>query len=492
MSSANLVRCIVASSLVFAAPFAAVAQTYDLVIAGGRVMDPAANTEKVTNIGVAGGTIAKISTSKLKGKRVINATGKTVIPGFIDLHTHSPFPFGEAFQVQDGVTTALDLELGAFPVSAYGEFLRRGARANYGASIAHALVRIKVIEGKDQPYLITIARGQAVPGAAFSQKATAAQIEQMRKLLQKGIDEGGLGIGFLLDYMSPAVSDAELRMVMEVAAKNKTVVWAHIRRGINGDIKTLKGILKVAEETGAKLHICHINANAMGNVAAWLKYIDEANARGADISSEIFPYTAGSTSIKADVFDRDWQKIFGITYGDVQWAETGEYFTKESWERIRRERPDSNLIHHYMKDEWLKIALRHPGVMVATDAMPAVNAKVKAAPNGAGSYTRLLAKFVRDDKVLPLMDAVARSSYLPAKRLAEFAPAFKKKGRIQEGADADLLIFELNNLKDHATYTKPYQAATGWDHVIVNGKPVITAGKLIAATPGLQIINRQQ
>ena len=279
-------------------------------------------------------------------------------------------------------------------------------------------------------------------------------------------------------------------MIMEVAAKNKTVAWVHIRRGINGDIKSLKDIVKVAEESGAKLHICHINDNAMGAIGEWLKYIDAANARGADISSEIFPHTAGSTSVKADVFDRDWQKIFDITYDDVQWAETGEYFTKESWERIRRERPDSNLIHHYMKDEWLKIALRHPGVMVATDAMPAVNAKVKSAPNGAGSFTRLLRKFVRDEKVLSLIDAVARGSYLPAERLGEFAPAFKKKGRIQEGADADILVFELKNLKDNATYTKPYQAATGWDYVIVNGTPVISAGKLTEATPGQHMINR--
>ena len=138
--------------------------------------------------------------------------------------------------------------------------------------------------------------------------------------MQEGLDNGPLGIGFVLDYMSPAISDEELRMIFEVAAKNDTVVWAHIRRGMNGDIQPLLDLIPLATELGVKLYICHINANAMGAVGEWLKAIDEANANGADISTEIFPYTVGSTTIRADVFDRDWQTIFGITYEDVQWG----------------------------------------------------------------------------------------------------------------------------------------------------------------------------
>ncbi|MEP0200699.1 MAG: amidohydrolase family protein [Halioglobus sp.] len=461
---------------------------YDLVIEGGRVIDPASGTDKVLNVGVTNGTIAALSEQPLSGERVIDAHRRIVAPGFIDLHTHTPFPYGEKLQVKDGVTTALDLEAGAFPLSFYGEFIRDQAHANYGASVGHYAIRIKVIEGKDQPYLLS-KTGQMVPGAAFTQRATPAQIATMRELIQQGLDQGGLGIGLLLDYMSDAVSDEELRMIFDLASANDTVVWAHIRRGVDGDIQPLHDMLQLAIAKGSKLHICHINANAMGEIDAWLAAIDEANERGANVTTEIFPYTAGSTSIMAAVFDRDWQTIFGITYEDVQWSETGEYFTRESWERTRKERPDSSVIHHYMKEEWLRRALRYPGMMVATDAMPSLQFEIKSAPNGAGSFTRLLAHFVRDEGVLELSDAIARASYYPARRLASFAPAFKLKGRVQVGADADLLVFALENLQDNARYTDPYREATGWDYIIVGGEVVVEGGDLTGATPGRPMLN---
>ena len=462
-------------------------QQFDLVITGGRVIDPASKTNAVMNIGIKDGTIANLSTKPLSGAIRINAEGKTVAPGFIDLHTHSPFPFGEELQARDGVTTALDLEAGAFPISAYGGFIRNKAHANYGSSVGHYAIRVKVIEGQDQPYLIT-EQGSLVPGPAFSEQATPEQIDEMRKMLHEGIDQGGIGIGLLLDYMSSAISDAELRMIFEVARERDVVIWAHIRRGVNGDIQPLMDILNLSRETGGSLHICHINANAMGEIDNWLKAIDEANKLGADVTTELFLYTAGSTSISADVFNRDWQTIFGITYEDVQWAETGEYLTQETWEEKRKHRPDGIVIHHYMNEDWLKIGLQYPGMIVATDAMPALNAQQKAVPNGAGNYTRLLAKYVRDEKVLSLEDAIAKGSYFPARRLEPFAPAFAKKGRIQVGADADLLVFDLENLQDHATYTDPYQKSTGWDYIIVNGRVVFDHDKPTEERPGNQIL----
>ena len=459
-------------------------QNYDLVISNARVIDPETGLDSVLNIGVNGGTIEKLTGESIKGTKEIDANNKIASPGFIDLHTHSPFPYGESFQVRDGATTILDLEAGAFPSTEYGHFIKDSARANYGASTAHALARMKVIEGKDESYFVAKSGEAIVPGATFAQLASADQVEEMRQLLRTDLDNGGLGIGLLLDYMSPAVSDEELRMIFEVAKEKEVVVWAHIRRGINGDITGLNDVLDLSQEIGTSLHICHINANSMGEIENWLKAIDEANAKGADISVELFPYTAGSTSISADVFSRDWQTIFDITYEDVQWSETGEWFTKESWEDKRKNRPEGMIIHHYMKEEWIQKGLKYPAMMVSSDATPAVVEEVKANPNLAGTYTRLLAKYVRDEKILTLQDAIAKGSYYPAKRLESFAPVFKKKGRIQEGADADILVYDLNKLQDHATYTDPYQASTGWSYVIVNGEIVVENDELTTNRPG--------
>ncbi|WP_087022638.1 amidohydrolase family protein [Thaumasiovibrio subtropicus] len=460
---------------------------YDLVISQGRVIDPETQTDAVLNIGIRNGRIATLSEETLNGEREIDATDKIVGPGFIDLHTHSGLPFGALLQLRDGVTTALDLEAGAFPASEYGNFIKAAPYLNYGASVAHFSIRMKVIEGREHAWLIG-ENGAIVPGAAFFQQPTDAEVEQMRELLHQGLDDGGLGIGFLLDYMSPAVSDAEMRMIFEVAAERDAPIWAHIRRGVNGDIQPLHDVLDVAIETGAPLHISHINANAMGEIGNWMKVIDEANKHGADVTMEIFPYTAGSTSISADVFNRDWKTIFNISYEDVQWAETGEFFTEETWYKTREARPDGMVVHHYMKEEWLREAMVHPEMMIATDAMPSFNAETKAAPNGAGSYTRLLSEYVRDEKVISLSDAFMKGSYLPARRLEQVAPVFKRKGRIQEGADADLLIFDIDNIKSNSAYTNPFAEATGYDYIMIEGEIVIDNDDLTLEAPGRQLL----
>ncbi|MGL6313300.1 amidohydrolase family protein [Vibrio sp. WXL103] len=461
--------------------------TYDLVINQGRVIDPETNTDKIMNIGIKNGVIETLTNDSLSGERIIDADGMIVGPGFIDLHTHSGLPFGALLQIRDGATTALELEAGAYPASDYGNFLRSAPYLNFGASVSHALIRVGVIEGETKGWFMD-EDGTLVPEEGYERIATTEEVELMRNIIVEELKAGGLGIGFLLDYMSPAVSDEELRMIFEVAAEHDAVIWAHIRRGVNGDIQPLLDVLDVAVETGAPLHICHINANAMGAIGDWMEVIDNANADGADITMEIFPYTAGSTFISADVFDRDWKTIFDISYEDVQWAETGEYFTEDTWYKMRKERPDGMIIHHYMQEDWLREAMVHPDMIIATDAMPALNANLKSAPNGAGSYTRVLAQYVRDEGVISLNDAFYKSSYLPAKRLEGVAPVFTKKGRVQEGAHADLLIFDIDNINSAASYTDPFVEATGYSYVMIEGEIVLENDELTLNAPGRNLL----
>lgn len=466
------------------------ADDYDLVIANGRVIDPETGLDAQRHIGIRGGTIAAVSELPLQADRIIDASGLVVAPGFIDVHSHTPTLLGQHMNLLDGVTTQLDLEAGAYPISAYGEHFRGGAQLNYGSSVGHFAIRIKVMEGLDQPYIFYRGKVASADGDAWIKPASADQIEQMRALVNTGLDEGGLGIGVLLDYMTAAVSDVELRMLFQVAGTRQAPIFVHVRRGYPGDPAGLVEVIDLARETGAPLFVCHITHNAMGGISDWLAMIDRANAEGARIATETLSYAAGGTGISADVFRRrDWQKIFDITYEDVQWVATGEWLTKETWGKYAREQPEGMVNHHYVKEDWMVTALKWPGMMVSTDALPAMDRDILANPNIAGTFSRVLGHYVRDTGVLTLPEALARMSLLQARWLEQVAPAFSRKGRLQEGADADIVIFDPESVAANATYGDPYLKPTGIEHVLVAGRPVVVYGERIEGRyPGRKIL----
>jgi N-acyl-D-aspartate/D-glutamate deacylase len=452
-------------------------EQYDVVIANGRVIDPETHLDARKHIGIRDGTIVAISEQPLKSEITIDATDLVVAPGFIDVHSHSPTILGQHFNVLDGVTTQLDLEAGSYPVSFYGEHLRAGAAINYGSSVGHFAVRIKVLEGIDQPYIFAGDKTVVMGSPAWMQEATPEQIEQMRLLLHKGLDEGGLGIGVLLDYMTEAVSDAELAMLFDVAGAREVPIYVHVRRGYTGDPAGLIEVIELAKSTQAALFVCHISHNAMGRIGDWLTMIDEANQAGANITTETLSYAAGGTSIGADVFRRrDWQAIFDISYEDVQWVATGEWLTKESWEKYSQEQPAGAVNHHYVKEQWVETALQWPRMMVSTDALPAVDTRIPTNPNIAGTFARLLGHYVRDQNVIGLHEALAKVSLYQAQWMEQAAPLFKRKGRIQMGADADIVIFDAKTISANADYGDPYQPSTGIEHVLVAGQQVVKNG----------------
>jgi imidazolonepropionase-like amidohydrolase len=487
--------------LAFGCPgaIAAEAMQYDLVFTGGRVIDPESGFDQKTNVAISEGKIAAISELPLLGIETIDVSGLIVSPGFIDLHSHALTRLGQRFQAMDGVTTALELEAGVYPIDALTQLLGQKAVINYGASTSHLSIRQLVMERTQKPHLLTPAeplpldpnsqiKWSVQPNAAFVQLASEAQRKDIQKHLEQGIAEGGLGIGLLLDYVSEAVNADELDMIFQVAASTGVPVFVHIRRGLPGNSKGLEEVIALARKHRAAVHVCHLNASAMGGIYDFLEIIARARADGVDISTEAYPYNAGSTSISAAVFSRDWQSIFGISHEDIEWAATGERFTQSMWEDYRVRFPEGQIIHHYGNEKWTRATLQADGVIVASDAMPLVTKNDKVHPRGIGTFSRVLGRYIvssDNPRAMNLVTALAKMTVLPAQRLEDFAPAFGQKGRLREGYDADLTLFDPRLIADAATYQEPLRPSTGIQYVLVNGEFVVKNGRFIEnALPG--------
>ncbi|MEM7358225.1 MAG: amidohydrolase family protein [Pseudomonadota bacterium] len=488
----TIIRYCFAFFLFAVVPCALAEDSYQLVLHGGRVIDPETALDAVLNVAIQDGEIVEVSEHSLIGIETIDVTGKIVSPGFIDLHTHSPTPLGQDYQALDGVTTALELEIGAYPLADYGEHIAAKPRLNYGSSVGHFSIRMRVKMGLEISHAANIASPKPIgllgywtairsffttPSEGTRERASDNERASMKTLLEQGLDAGALGIGVGLDYVSEGVDEAELDMLFDLAAVREVPVFIHIRRGVNGDSSGLKEALEQARRSGASVHICHITHNAMRNTSLFLQMIKDAQDSGVDVTTEVLPFNAGSATISAAVFQRDWRTIFDIDYSDVEWAATGERFTESMWKEYQEEYPQGQVIHHYVKEEWTQQAIADPAVIIVSDLLPMESLDKKVAPHN-GAFSKILGKYVRDEGLIDLPTAIAKMTLMPAQRLEHFAPAFKKKGRLQVGADADITIFDPHAIQNRATYQDPYQGSAGISHVLVNGEFVVKNGEL--------------
>ena len=449
------------------------AQTYDIVIAKGRVMDPESGLDAVRWIGINGKKIAAISSNPLSGRDVIDVNGLVVGPGFVDLHAHGQDSVSSRLQVRDGVTTALELEGGTGSVAEwYGS---RAGRAviNYGATASHGDAREAVMKDK-------VAEGPAF----LYRNATPQEIEQISAQIGKQLDQGALGIGWGLAYI-PGTTRGEVIKIFGLAANRGVTNFVHHRfasiREPGSSVEAAEELIAAAAVTGASVHMVHIASTGLGQVPEILDMIEGARAHGIDISTEVYPYNAASTDIRAAIFDEGWQGRLGISYGDIEWVATGERLTATTFAEKRK--TGGMIIAHVIPDASVNYAVAHPLVMIASDGVGFVNGR--AHPRGAGSYARILGRYVREQKTLTLMEALRKMSLMPARRLENVVPQMKDKGRIRVGADADITIFDADRVIDRATFAEPAQPSTGIVYVLVNGKVVVRNEKLVdGVTPG--------
>ncbi len=460
------------ASLFFLSPL--MGQEYDVVISGGRVMDPASNLDAVRYVGIRGDRIAALSPAPLQGKTVVDARGLVVAPGFIDLHSHGQTPENYRYKARDGVTTALELEVGASPVGTWLREREGKALINFGASSGHIPARMFVQHDT----------GTLLPrDHAASELLTPEQRMQVLALIRKGLDEGGLGIGVGIAYVR--APREEILEVFRVAAEQKVPVFVHLRNSgpvEPGVIDSLQEVLADAVSTGSPLHIVHMTSTALRETPLCLRMIEGARKRGLDVTTEAYPYTAGMTDISSNIFDEGWQaRLGGISYGDLQWAATGERLTAELFARYRKQ--GGMVAIHGIPEEMVKLAMADPMVMIASDG---ILENGKGHPRAAGTYSRVLGRYVREQHALSLMDAVRKLTVMPADRIG-----MKNKGRISVGADADITVFDPARVEDRATFGAPGQYSVGVQYVMVNGTFVVKEGEIQeGVNPGRPVVRR--
>ena len=284
---------------------------FDVVILHGRVMNPETNLDAVRNVGISNGKIREISAKELRGKETIEARGLIVAPGFIDLHEHGQEPRNYQFQARDGVTTSLELEAGTDDVDKWYAVREGKALINFGVSVGHIPVRMRVMHDP----------GTFLPtGDAAHREATAQELREIDQGMERGLKRGALAVGMGINYTAAATHD-EILEVFRIAANANASVHVHLRHaGLKEPTTGLVGLQEViadAVASGAPLHVVHITSMGLRTTPTLLEVIKGARAHGLDVTTECYPYTAGSTALESAIFDEGWQDRQGITYKDV-------------------------------------------------------------------------------------------------------------------------------------------------------------------------------
>jgi dihydroorotase len=411
----------------------------------------------VANVAVRGGRVAAIGGERFAARRMIEARGLVVAPGFIDILSEDKRS-GEPFKVADGVTTTLMTHGGPVDVGAwYAAVGKQGTLVHYGIVTGHGSLRT------------------AAGATNGDVPATPEQVRRMAELAEKAMQDGALGVGFGIEYL-PGTSGEEVTELARVAAKYGASVHAHIRLPhLYDPFQGINELIAASAVTGARVQVVHIGSMCIRRQKEALALIDAARERGVDIAADVYPYDAFMTRIESAIFAPGWQEKYSLSYGDLVWPATGEQLTAESFAKYRQQ--GGFVVVHQIPEEDIVLALRHPAVSIASDG--AIGEGPANHPRSAGTFARVLGHYVRELKVLPLMLALKKMTLMPAQRMERRAPAMRRKGRLSPGMDADITVFDPETVADRATFQNPKHTSAGIPYVLVNGTLVIDGGRLV-------------
>jgi hypothetical protein len=294
--------------------------------------------------------------------------------------------------------------------------------------------------------------------------------------LRAELDAGGLAIGMGLQY-TPGATRLEVIDMFRLAAERRAPVYTHVRSSSRVDpgssIESVSEVIGASAITGAALHIVHLNSSCLRDAPECLSMVEGARARGLDVTTEAYPYIAGMTFINSALFNPGWQeKEGGISYSDLVLPNTGEHLTRERFEELHNSSTPRTVLIFSNSQEVIDKVIPHPLVMIASDGF-------QGHPRNAGTYSRVLAQYVRQKGAITLLDALRKMSLMPAEMLGRSTPAARQKGRLQEGADADIVVFDAATISDRATFEKPMEPSVGVHYLLVGGTVVVNEGKIV-------------
>ena len=449
---------------------------YDMKIINGKIVDFKANGFKNCDIGIKNGKIITIGNCTELAKIEIDAKNKIISPGFIDIHMHEEL-IGETVDSNGydiankmllmGATTCVGGNCGnnKQDIKVFFDYIdKNGAPVNYIMFIGHNYLRQKV--GIDNRY----------------RKATESEIDDMKKMVSTAIDEGAIGISFGLEY-APGVDSDEVIKVCSGLNNKKAILSAHYRSDAMDGIESIKELIEISKKTNLPMQISHIGScTAMGMMKESLEIIQKAIDEKIDIGADCYPYDAFSTFIGSAVFDEGCFERWNKSYDSILLTEEpykGVRCDKELFYKVRKEYPNMIVVAFVMNEDEVIEAIKAPFVSVASDGL---YRKGQGHPRGAGTFPRVLGKYVRDMKKLTLIDALEKMTILPAERIGLVG-----KGRIEEGMDGDLVIFDYEKICDGATFENPIKQPKGIEYVIVNGQIAVKNNEIINSALGKSI-----
>ncbi len=434
---------------------------HDLVISGGRVIDPDSGFDGLADVGIDGDRIVSIAPGPLLGRTSVIASGQVVAPGFIDLLSAEPNPFGVWLKLADGVTTNLAMHGVNNYASAF--FDRYGGQTpiHFGGAFHHHFMRGITME---------------VP---IEQALGPGELERLADLVTVNLDGGFAGVSFSPEY-SPGTSTDEMVHLCRLAASRGHAAFFHVRHSDptppGTGLEAIDEVVAIVETTGVSAHIEHLTSTG-GTFAMEeaLTKIEDARGRGLDITACLYPYDFWGTFLASNRFAPGWQERYGLVEADLQIAGTT---TRLSPDTIGPAVAANKLVAALgsIPEPEIELALQRPWTMVASDAIPTIGANNH--PRGAGTFARTVGRYVRQRGTLDLMAALAKITILPAQRMQTMIPAMASKGRLQRGADADVVVFDPAIIDDRATVATPAEPSVGISHVVVAGQLALVDGQV--------------